>query len=296
MCKVYDVVNQRIMELLQQGTVPWRKTWNSETHQPQNLVSKKEYRGINVFMLACQEYSSPYWLTFKQCQDKGGKVRKGQKSTPVVFWKWIDRKDAGDFDQVETRNGRVPLLRYYNVFNVEQVEGITAPPSSEAITNTFTPIEVAEQIIVGMPYKPRISYGGNQPAYSPVLDLVKCPVPEAFESPTEYYATMFHELAHSTGHASRVGRKGILEPAYFGSHEYSKEELVAEMGAAFLCGHAGIEQGTIENSAAYIAGWLKALKTNGQWLVRAAAQAQKAADYILNKKEVEEEATEDSAA
>jgi antirestriction protein ArdC len=123
------------------------------------------------------------------------------------------------------------------------------------------------------------------------------PVPEAFESPEEYYSTAFHELTHATGHTSRVGRKGILEPSYFGSHEYSKEELVAEMGAAFLCGHAGIEQRTIENSAAYIKGWLKALKNDQKLLVMAAAQAQKASDYILNIKGGEEsEVTEGTEA
>lgn len=292
MCKVYDIVNQKIMELLQLGTVPWRKTWHSESNYPKNLVSKKEYRGINVFMLACKEYSSPYWLTFKQCQDKGGKVRKGEKSTPVIFWKWVDRKGADGTDQEETKNGKVPLLRYYNVFNVEQVEGITAPPSPEVTINPFTPIERADQIIAGMRLRPDIRHGGNQPSYSPVLDYVKCPVPESFESSEEYYSTLFHELIHATGHASRVGRKGILEPSYFGSHAYSKEELVAEMGAAFLCGVAGIENRIIENSAAYIAGWLKALKNDKTLLVHAAAQAQHASDYILNVKPDQEEDNE----
>ena len=284
MCKTYDVINSRIMELLQRGTVPWRKTWHSESNMPKNLLSGKEYRGVNVFMLACQEYSSPYWLTFKQCQDKGGHVRKGEKSMPVVFWKWINRRDADDVDQEEiVCKGKVPLLRYYNVFNLDQLEGITAPPLPEATTSPFSPHHRAQEIIAGMPLPPDIRHGGNKACYSPMLDYVKLPIPEAFESPEEYYSTAFHELIHSTGHASRVGRKGILEPSYFGSHEYSKEELAAEMGAAFLCGHAGVEQKTLENSAAYIAGWLKALKNDRTLLVHAAAQAQKASDYILNR-------------
>lgn len=284
MCKVYDVINSRIMELLEQGTVPWKKTWHTATNLPKNLISQKEYRGVNVFMLACQEYSSPYWLTFNQCQEKGGHVRKGEKSTPVVFWKWIDRKDADDVAQEDTNSkGKVPMLRYYNVFNVDQVEGITAPPFPETTTNPFSPIIRAQKIIAGLPQAPDIRHGGNKAYYSPMLDYVKLPEPQAFESPEEYYSTAFHELTHATGHASRVGRKGILEPSFFGSHEYSKEELVAEMGAAFLSGHAGIEQKVIENSAAYIAGWLKALKNDRTLLVHAAAQAQKAADYILNR-------------
>ncbi|WP_085814898.1 ArdC family protein [Citrifermentans pelophilum] len=296
MCKVTDLINHRIMELLQQGTVPWRKTWHAASNYPKNLVSGKEYRGVNVFMLACQEYSSPYWMTFKQCQDKGGHVRKGEKSTPVVFWKWIDRKDAGDPDQEETKNSKVPLLRYYSVFNIDQVEGVTVPPSPEATANPFTPIERADQIIAGMPLRPDIRHGGNKACYSPMLDYVKLPELSAFESPEEYYSTAFHELSHSTGHASRVGRKGILEPSFFGSHEYSREELVAEMGAAFLCGHAGIEQNVIENSAAYIAGWLKALKNDKTLLIHAAVQAQKASDYILDRKEDTDDSTDDTTA
>ncbi|QWV98645.1 DUF1738 domain-containing protein [Geomonas nitrogeniifigens] len=282
MCKVYDVINTKITELLQQGTVPWRRTWNAGSNYPRN-ISGREYRGVNVFMLACQEYGSPYWLTFKQVVDKGGHVRRGEKSTPVIFWKWLDKRDAvnDDADTV-TVNGKIPMLRYYSVFNLDQVEGVVSPPSPETTTNMFSPIHRAQEIIAGMPLPPDIRHGGNKACYSPMLDYVKLPKPQAFESPEEYYSTAFHELIHSTGHASRIGRKGILEPSFFGSHEYSKEELVAEMGAAFLCGHAGIEQKTLDNSAAYIAGWLKALKSDRTRLIYAAAQAQKASDYILN--------------
>ena len=281
---VYEVINQRIMELLESNVIPWRKTWNAATNQPKNLISKKEYRGINVFMLACMPFASPYWLTFKQCQDKGGQVKKGSKSTPVVFWKWLDRKEEG-FDSIEPLStGKIPMLRYYNVFNLDQVKGIEAPTSTEVVTNTFTPIERAEQIVTGMTLCPEIKYGSNGASYSPKLDYVRMPKPEAFESAEEYYNTLFHELSHSTGHEKRVGRKGIQETSYFGSHEYSKEELCAEMSACFLSGHAGIENTTIVNSAAYIAGWLKALRNDKTLLVHAAAQAQKASDYILNRK------------
>lgn len=290
MCKTYEIINNKIMELLKSGTVPWRKTWNAQTNSPKNLVSKKEYRGINLWILGCSEFSSPYWLTFKQAADKGGHVKKGSKSTPVIFYRVVDRKDAELTDGEETDGkGKYGILKYYSVFNWQQTEGIPEPPTIE-IVNTFTTIERAEQIIAGMPLKPRINYGGNQPAYSPALDYVKMPAPEAFETPEEYYSTLFHEMAHSTGHASRIGRKGILEPSYFGSHLYSKEELVAEMSAAFLCGHAGIEQKVLENSAAYIHGWLKALKNDKTLLIHAAAQAQKASDYILNRKEDDHQA------
>jgi len=285
MCKVYDIINQRIIDLLEQNVIPWHKPWNASSNFPKNMVSKKEYRGINIFILASSPYSSPYWMTFNQIQSKGGHVIKGEKSMPVIFWKWLDKKDD------DPGTGKIPMLRYYNVFNLDQTEGIETPPTTEII-NTFTPIEMAEQIIEGMPYRPEIRHGGNRASYSPMLDFVKLPVPEAFQSPEEYYSTCFHELTHSTGHASRVGRKGVLEPSYFGSHEYSKEELVAEMGAAFLCGHTGIENITLNNSVAYLQGWLKALKSDKTLLIHAAAQAQKAADFILNRKGGDEEVTE----
>jgi len=294
MCKTYDVINSRITELLEQGTIPWRKTWNVETNSPRNFISKKEYRGINVWLLANSPFCSPYWLTFKQVQDRGGHIIKGSKSYPVIFWKWIERKDADDADTEETKTGKVPLLRYYNVFNLDQVTGIPSPPVQETTTNAFTPIEKAQQIITNMPHRPEIKHGGNEAAYMPRWDRVRVPVPEAFETSEDYFQTCYHELIHSTGHASRVGRKGIIEINSFGSHEYSKEELVAEMGASFLCGIAGIEQKTLENSAAYIAGWLKALKNDKTLLVHAAAQAQKASDYILNRKDGDQD--QDSAA
>jgi antirestriction protein ArdC len=286
MCKVYDVINSRIMELLEQGTVPWKRTWGSTGgSQPTNLISRKEYRGINCFMLGCQEYSSPYWLTFKQAQDKGGHVKKGSRSCPVIFWKWLDKKDAGS-DDADTviENGKIPMLRYYSVFNLEQVEGIEAPPATETIINTFTPIERAEQIIINMPLRPDIHHGGTQPAYHPALDYVKIPIREAFESSEEYYCTLFHELGHSTGHAKRLGRKGILEPSYFGSHVYGQEEMCVEFCSSYLSGVAGIENAIIENSASYISSWMKAIKANPKMCVLAAAQAQKASDYILCRK------------
>jgi antirestriction protein ArdC len=144
---VYQVINSRIMELLEQGTVPWRKTWNAQSNYPKNLISGKKYQGINVFILACQQHSSPWWLTFKQVQDKGGHVVKGSKSTPIIFYKWLDKKDSiTGVGSEESLNGKIPLLRYYSVFNIEQTEGITPPPAEET-HNHFDPITKAEEII-----------------------------------------------------------------------------------------------------------------------------------------------------
>lgn len=221
---VYEVVNQRIMELLKSGTVPWRKTWNAQSNYPKNLISGKKYQGVNIFMLACQQYGSPWWLTFKQCESLGGHVKRGSKSAPVIFWKWLDSKDVADVDSEETRNGKILLLRYYSVFNIEQTEGIKPPPSEET-HNSFDPITKAEQIIANMPLKPDIRHGGNKAYYSPALDYIQISSPTAFDSPEFYYDTLFHELSHSTGHESRLARKGVIETSYYGSHEYSKEEL-----------------------------------------------------------------------
>jgi len=279
---VYQVINSRIMELLESGTVPWRKTWNAQSNYPKNLVSGKKYQGVNVFLLACQQYSSPWFLTFKQCQDKGGHVIKGSKSCPVIFWKMLDKNNK-DPDEETTSNGKAFILKYYSVFNIEQTEGITSLPEPEETHNHFDPITKAEEIIANMPLLPEIKYGGNRAYYSPSLDYVQLSHQHTFDTIESFYDTLFHELSHSTGHSKRLGRKGVTEPSYFGSHEYSKEELIAQMSASFLCGHAGIET-TIENSAAYIQGWLKALKNDKTLLIQSGGMAQKASDYILNVK------------
>ncbi len=284
--KVYEIVTQQITDLLEKGEIAWKKPWKS-TGGARNLVSKKQYRGINQFLLNCSPYSSPYWLTFKQATEKGGSIKKGEKSTLVVFWKLLNTvqedADAGGDSQIV----KVPLLRYYRVFNLEQTEGIEHPPE-ETIANPFTPIEQAEQVIQDMPLKPEIKHGGDRAYYSPMLDYVQMPNQETFDTPESYYNVLYHELGHSVGHQSRLNRKGVTEPTYFGSHAYSQEELVAEFCASMLCGVTGIEQATIENSAAYIQGWLKVLKNDKKLLVHAAAQAQKAADYILRRDQTED--------
>lgn len=173
---------------------------------------------MNVFLLACQEFISPYWLTYKQCSDLGGQVRHGSKSTPVVFWKMLDKNDEA------ITNNRAFILKYYNVFNAEQCEGITTPPVTESV-NSFTPIEKAEQIVSGMPLKPEIKYSGFRAFYSPSLDYIQLPQKVCFDTPEEYYNTAFHECVHASGHSNRLARKSILEPSYFGSQNTAKKSL-----------------------------------------------------------------------
>ncbi|MEI6213967.1 MAG: zincin-like metallopeptidase domain-containing protein [Desulfuromonadales bacterium] len=279
---VYDVINSRIMELLEKGTVPWRRGWNISSSMPRSFATRKEYRGINVFLLASLQYSQPWFLTFNQIQERGGHVKPGEKACPIVFWKWIDGKNVADVADAHKAAGKIPLLRYYNVFNVEQTEGITYQELSDTTNQEFTPIQAAEQIISTMPDKPLIQHMGNKASYNPASDTITLPPQSAFVSAEEYYCTAFHELTHSTMAEHRLNRKSTIQVHQWGDEHYSKEELVAEMGASFLCGHAGIEHTTLENSAAYIQGWLKALKNDKTLLVHAAAAAQKASDYILN--------------
>lgn len=276
--KVYAIITDRIMEKLAQGCVPWHKPWAGNSEYPKNLITKKEYRGINVFILACAGFASPFWASYKQIKELGGNVNKGEKGWPVVFWKFMDEDDSED------NKKHIPLLRYYTVFNVDQTSGIDEKkiPESAAKYNEMEKLEQCEAVVLAMPQRPEITYNDQRAYYTPSKDRVNMPKMETFDGAEEYYSTLFHELTHSTGHESRLNRKGIISGiAAFGTKEYSKEELVAEMGAAFLCGHCQIDNKTIDNSAAYIKSWLKKLKDDPKMVILAAAQAQKAVDFIL---------------
>ncbi len=280
---VYQIVTDRIVQLLESGTVPWHQPWKGGNQWPQNFVSRKVYRGINLFLLNAASYSSPFWLTFNQVQMLGGQIKKGEKSFPVVFWKMF--KEEGDGE-----DKRIPFLRYHRVFNAAQCEGIDVP-EIKPLENSpaFHPIEKCEQIVSAMPKRPEIKHNGARACYSPSLDTVSMPEARLFDSSEGYYSVLFHELTHATGHVTRLSRKEITDQIRFGSDPYSREELVAEMGAAFLCGHCEIENQTLDLSASYIKSWLGKLKEDRKLVVHAAAQAQKACDFILDTKRTEEE-------
>jgi antirestriction protein ArdC len=268
---VYSIVTEQILKQLESGVAPWHRPWTTKI--PKNIVSKHAYRGINVFLLASNGYGSAYWLTYKQAIERGGHVKKGEHGTRVVFWKIGTREtQEPDGDTIERKS---ILLRYYTVFNVEQCEGIAAPDASR----TVNPIEECERIVSQMPNPPAMQQDGRA-WYRPSTDTIGMPSRNAFNSSEEYYSTLFHELTHSTVHSNRVGRDGIEKLNTFGSESYSKEELIAEMGAAVLCGVAGIERKTLSNSAAYLQSWINVLKSDSHMVVSAASQAQKAADYI----------------
>src|SRR6266849_5666945 len=258
----YAIVTEKIINLLEQGIVPWRRPW-SATGLPRNLVSKKPYRGVNLFLLSATKYVSPFWLTMKQANQLGGSVRKGEHSQIVVFWKVdqipnADSESDSEEHEADDKTRRRFVLRYYRVFNLEQCELPQAVldklPKIE--THQHDPIEAVEKIIAGMPNPPEIVRGGSKAFYSLLTDRITLPPRELFISAEEEAATETHELIHSSGSEKRLAREGICEAAPFGSPVYSKEELTAELGAAYLCAEAGISNAVIANQAAYVAGWL----------------------------------------
>jgi antirestriction protein ArdC len=284
---VYEIVTEKIINLLEQGVVPWRKPWTS-AGVPRNLLTKKPYRGVNVFLLSASKYVSPFWLTFRQANELGGHVRKAEESTIVVFWKVEDSNGKAaelDTEESKEKTRRRFLLRYYRVFNLEQCElpqsVLDKLPKIERYEHD--PIDAAEGIIAGIPNPPEIQYGGSKAFYSSITDRITLPPRELFISAEEFYASALHECLHASGAVNRLNRPSITEAAPFGSPVYSQEELIAEMGAAFLCAEAGISPAVVENQAAYVAGWLKKLHDERRLLVHAAAQAQRAADFILGR-------------
>ena len=282
----YQVITDQIIELLDSGVAPWHKPWNAETGMPLSMSTGRYYRGVNVFLLAMQSavkgYASPWWGTYKQISERGGQVRKGEKATMIVFWKQILK-----LDESTGKNIAFWMVRTFNVFNAEQTEdpsvlGLPAPTEPKGL-----PEQIAECDAVVREYLaggPSFEVGGDAAYYMPGVDHVQMPELATFIGSEEYYGTLFHELTHSTGHSSRLDRDGVanLPTGHrFGDALYSKEELVAEMGAAFLAGMTGIAAKTLPNSAAYLQSWIRVLRGDKKLLVGAAAQAQKAADLIL---------------
>lgn len=281
---VYDIVTERILEALEQGIVPWQRPWTS-LGGPRNLNSKRPYRGINAFLLALSNYGSPFWTTYEGAKRAGGNVRRGEKGTIVIWWNmfYVDEKDKNGKDIKK----KILAPRYYRVWNVEQCDNVKVP-EVKGLPDNFNVNDHAQAIIDGMPEAPEINFGGDRAYYSPVDDKIQLPKPEAFTSTEDYYATAFHELTHSTGNKNRLGR--IKDWAGFGTDPYAREELVAEMGAAMLCGMAGLEP-KVENTAAYLQGWLQKLQNDKRLVIQAASAAQKAADYILDVQTEEAEST-----
>lgn len=316
--QIYDMITQKIIEAIKENkNLFWRKTWQSEEYgiAATNYISKKPYRGINAILLNFiaplvrkKPIENPYWLTFKQVERLKGKVKKGSRGYEVIYYAYIykieqvqpqisyttpDPKKFQDFINANksrinstAKVGKIPVLKYYKVFSADDVEGIKFKMPAIRNPKEIERIAVAESIVENMPNAPKLILEdkGDSAHYIPKIDSVTMPKLSFFEGAQEYYSTFFHELIHSTGNPKRLNRdlKGN-----FGSKSYAFEELIAELGAVFLCGESGILYHTLNNSAAYIKGWRKKLldelTEDNKFIFRAASASQMAADYILDR-------------
>ena len=278
---VYEMVTERIISQLENGIIPWEKPWTGIRSGAFNRISKKPYSLLNQMLL---QYEGEY-ATFSQWQKLGGHVRKGAKSEIVVFWKIQPVEEEKEDGTKEVK--QIPLLRYYNVFHISQVDGVEPLPEDEL--HDTEPIEKADQILSDYWTREDITVehiAGDKAYYSPTFDLIHLPLFEQFTNANEYYSTAFHESVHSTMKETRCNRaedrKGKL--VAFGSNEYSKEELVAEIGSANLMNILGIESDkSFRNSTAYIQNWLSVLRNDVKFIVSASGKAEKAVKYILGE-------------
>lgn len=281
---IYEMVTEKVLgAIAATGELPWRKPWTTYADgsiYPRNLVTGRYYSGINVVLLATQYYESPYWLTLKQCGDIGGRVKKGEKGSMIVYWKLLERKVE---KKGEEKTERVPLIRYSKVFNSGQCEGITVPEFRATQRTDAEKLEACESMLDRYSEGPRMEFGKRIAAYDAMTDTVMVPSLTSFRSSEGYYATLFHELVHSTGHIGRLNRFTSPENFRFGSEHYGKEELIAEIGASFLCAETGIAPRTEENSLGYVKRWAEVIKANPKLIVEAASQAQKAVDLIAGR-------------
>jgi antirestriction protein ArdC len=271
---VYSIVNDRIIELLQAGTVPWQKPW-TDAGLPKNIISKRPYRGINLLLLNSMDYEDNLFLTWKQLKTINGSVKKGEKGHVVVFTKMVEKQKENG--QIEKKS----FLRYYKVFNIHQCTDIPTAFLPAKREQQHEPLEECEAVVAKMSDPPKIEHKKRQAYYVPSEDLINMPKPSTFKNMVEYHGTLFHELIHSTGHQKRLNRKEIAENPAFGSEMYSLEELVAEMGSCYLKSYTGVPVEKMANSAAYINGWLEVLNGDARFVIKAASFSQKAVEYIL---------------
>ena len=287
---IFEKVTEQIVRAIEEGAATYKLPWKTSSQflsSPINAVSKRPYRGINVLVLwlTAEEnrYTSGTWATFKQWKELGAQVRKGEKSAHVVFWKFLNKSGDSEQEDGEKDGSRIPMAKHYWLFNADQVDRYRKteePPLSRAER-----IEHAEEFFRAVGVSPRP--GGNQAFYNSESDTVYMPAFDAFKEALFYYSVLSHESTHWTGAPSRCARdlKGR-----FGSDAYAMEELIAELGAAFLCAELGLPTDPRQDHAPYIAGWLKVLKSDKRAIFTAAAKAQQAVDWMISKSNAELEA------
>lgn len=275
---IYEMVTDRIIEQLEKGYIPWQKPWTGVHDGAYNRISNKPYSLLNQMLLSkTGEYAS-----FKQWTELGGHIKKGEKAEIVTFWKIQPIEEENQDGEKVIK--QIPLLRYYNVFHISQVEGVE-PKSIDL--NELQPIEEAERIKTEYMQREHIKIlekVTDKAFYSPSLDYIQVPCKEQYQNIEEFYSTLFHEMTHSTGHKVRLDREDVKDCMYFGSENYSKEELCAELGSAFLINKLGIASSkSFNNSTAYIQSWLRVLKNDKKFIISASSRAEKAVKYILNE-------------
>lgn len=266
---VYETVTNRIVEELEQGTVPWVKPW--KTTLPYNAVSQRAYSGVNILLLWYTAYGQPAWLTFKQARGLGGYVKKEEKSTHIVYASTYTKKGV-DSSGGETEE-EIPFLKWYSVFNIEQCEGLPERLYQKPVPTTDVNYEQVEHFIADICAS--IKHGGSVACFVPSLDLIRLPNAEDFEGPEHYFAVSLHEHGHWSGHPARLNRNLSTR---FGDESYAAEELIAELTAAFLCAHLGVP-GRLRH-AEYLASWLRVLKKDTKAIFTAARKATEAAEYL----------------
>ena len=277
---IYESVTGGIIEALQRGVIPWRKPWSPSSSMPVNAFTKRPYRGINVILLSLSPFSDHRWLSFLQVKELGGFVRSGEHATQVVFWKQWEVEDTDTEGKVSWQT--IPILKVYSVFNADQCVNLNLPDLSEPDPKWLdTRIERAETAVKAMPDPPHILLTGDFALYRPSTDTVQVPPMARFLTADHFYAAIFHELGHSTGHSRRLNRSGVTGKIQLGSGEYSQEELIAELTSAFCAATLSLNNELIGHSASYIDSWVCALRGDSRLVVTAAAQAQRAADYIF---------------
>ena len=294
----YQEITDFVIGYLEKGHAIWRKPWKAKpgakTNAAKNLTTAKDYQGWNHFYLefvrTAHNFSSPYFVTFLQAKTLGGHIKKDSKGFHIVKWVAVEKekrpsRNSPVENDATTETKLFPTV--HTVFNVAQTEGLEYPTDEPIVLTEPERLDQCERIVHGMPGRPDIREGGNQACYYPQIDRIQMPPYGDFTPREAYYNTLFHELVHSTGHTKRLNRKELMESDGFQGKKYSREELTAEMGAAFLSGIAGIEQKTIDNSAAYLKGWVRAFTDDKMMILQAAAKAQAAADFILGVEETE---------
>lgn len=288
---VYEIINNKICALMEQGQIPWKMCWSKgKIHLAVSHTTGKEYSFLNNLLIAADDGEWPHgeYLTFKQALAEGGSVKPGAKGHFITFWSFPEKKEIQEDGTEKIVKSSRPILRYYYVFEVSQCTGIKRkyPNIEPEVKEGVSPIEAAEEVIKNYYSREGVKLNicvSNKAYFRPSTDEVVCPLMGQFENEAEYYSTLFHETTHSTGIETRLNRykKGDHDP--FGSEEYSKEELVAEMGAAYSLGRLGIESDfTVKNSAAYLQNWLEALRNDKHLFVCACSRAEEAVKFIFD--------------